>query len=670
VKERTQRQFQAWIFLAPALFFFFIFFAIPMFLALLLAFKNYIPSRGFLGSPWVGFHNFRDIFCNILMRDRVIRAFKNTLLFTVIFVPVNILASLILATLIHSVSEKAKNFYRAAFFLPTVSSAIIFGMIWRWLYDYNFGLLNWVLGIFGIDSINWVGDPRWSMWAVIIAAIGAGPGGNILIYLAGLSRIPKDCIEAAWVDGANPVQRWWYVTLPLLRPITLYLVVLNTIGSFQVFELVFMLTSGGPAGSSSVLVYEIYNLAFVNGFYGQAGALSLILLFLVTGFAILQFRMFRSDVEESRPPTFFEKVMDFFNSCIEKIASGVCIIIQAPYRLAKKHILKPEKREKNVFSVKTAAFFGKKAAHLVLIPLSILFLIPMIWMFLSAFTPGVYLQSTPPDVRPQNFAMDNYKKLLEITMSSRKESARKQPVNTQISKNTVEQNAIADGIVDFIKRSKLLRWMGNTIYLALLITFLQSILANLAAYPLAKINFKGRGFIFALLISSIMVPSQALLIPLFIVIINGIPAFTGINIINSHWALILPAMCSPVAIFLMRQYIRTLPASLEEAARIDGCSEFGIWWRIILPLSKPILAAWGILSFTGIWKSFFWPFVVIGHEPYFPLEVGLQTIQQQHTVEYGLVMAGATISAVPMILIFLIFQKHIVKGLTAGAVKG
>jgi ABC-type glycerol-3-phosphate transport system permease component len=120
----------------------------------------------------------------------------------------------------------------------------------------------------------------------------------------------------------------------------------------------------------------------------------------------------------------------------------------------------------------------------------------------------------------------------------------------------------------------------------------------------------------------------------------------------------------------MRQYILDLPRDLEEAARIDGCGEFRIWLRVILPLCKPVLGAWGILSFTGVWKSFFWPFVVLGSEKLFTLEVGLQTLQQQYVSDYGLTMAGATVSAIPMIVVFFIFQKQIVRGLTFGAVKG
>jgi ABC-type glycerol-3-phosphate transport system permease component len=113
-----------------------------------------------------------------------------------------------------------------------------------------------------------------------------------------------------------------------------------------------------------------------------------------------------------------------------------------------------------------------------------------------------------------------------------------------------------------------------------------------------------------------------------------------------------------------------MPRELDEAARIDGCNEFATWWRIILPLCRPVIAAWGILTFTGIWKSFFWPFVVLGSEKLFTLEVGLQTLQQQNVADFGLIMAGATTSAIPMIIVFFIFQKQIVAGLTFGAVKG
>jgi len=665
LKSATRQTFWAYGLLGPALLLFAIFIGLPMILAFVIAFKQIDLSAGILGSPWVGFQNFRDLFGNILLSERIHRAFGNTLLFTVCFVPVNILLSLILASLIHSLGEKRQAFYRAAFYLPTVTSAIVFAMIWKWLYDPNFGLLNYVLGQFGVEGIRWTGDPKWAIWSVIIAAIGAGPGANILIFLAALGSVPEDTLEAARVDGANPLQRWWHVTLPLLRPVTLYLIVLNTIGSFQVFELVFILTSGGPAGSSTVLVYEIYDLAFGQGRYGVAAALSLILLFIVTAFAVVQFRVIRTDTGESRQPTLLERWMERIGEAVgllmgtvgdrlERIKSNLRRSSKRAETAAETDRPAPEEMPTDAASIqppvvnkrldgygrlgprsprRLSALVRELPTHALLFPLAVLFLVPMIWMFLSALTPSAFLQSSPPDVRPRHFSFSNYALLLE------------------------RAPAVA-------------RWLWNSTYLSFSITVVQVLLSCLTGYVLAKMLFPGRRAIFSIFIASIMLPWQALVIPLFIVISSGIRNVLHVDLLNTHWAIILPALCSPVGIFLMRQYILDLPRDLEEAARIDGCNEFHIWSRIILPLCKPILGAWGILSFTAIWKSFFWPFVVLGSESLFTLEVGLQTLQQQYVSDYGLTMAGATVSAVPMIVMFFLFQKQIVRGLTFGAVKG
>lgn len=654
MRASTRQTLWAYGLLSPALLLFAVFIGLPMILAFVIAFKQIDLSAGIVGSPWVGIQNFRDLFGNVLLSERIGRAFRNTLLFTVCFVPVNILLSLIIASMVHGLAEKRQAFYRAAFYLPTVTSAIVFAMIWKWMYDPNFGLLNYVLSKFGIDAISWTGDPKWALWAVIIAALGAGPGANILIFLAALGSVPEDTLEAARVDGANPLQRWWHVTLPLLRPVTLYLIVLNTIGSFQVFELVFILTSGGPAGSSTVLVYEIYALAFGQGRYGTASALSLILLFIVTAFAIFQFRVIRTDYGETRPPTLLERGMEWIGervglwlgdlgNAFETLRKRICASGREHRRREKRstdnatHFAQKKLRASVAAPGFFRPFLREMPLHLLLFPLALLFLVPMLWMFLSALTPSPYLQSSPPDVQPKHFTLfakdSNYATLLE-------------------------------------RAPLMARWLWNSTYLAFTITAVQVLLSCLTGYVLAKMLFPGRKAIFSVFIASIMLPWQALVIPLFIVISSGIRNVLHVDLLNTHWAIILPALCSPVGIFLMRQYILDLPRDLEEAARIDGCGEFRIWLRVILPLCKPVLGAWGILSFTGIWKSFFWPFVVLGSEKLFTLEVGLQTLQQQYVSDYGLTMAGATVSAIPMIVMFFIFQKQIVRGLTFGAVKG
>ncbi len=648
MRQSTRQSAWAYGMLAPSLSLFLVFIGLPMLLAFVIAFKRVDLAAGLGASPWVGLQNFRDLFENILLNERILRAFRNTLLFSICYVPLNLAASLIVASLIHPLAERRQAFYRAAFYLPTVTSAIVFAMIWRWLYDPNFGLLNYALGKLGAPAIHWTGDPKWAMWAVIIAALGAGPGGNVLIYLAALGSIPSDCMESARVDGANTLQRWWFITFPLLRPVTLYLLVLNTIGSFQVFELVFILTSGGPAASSTVLVYEIYQLAFGQGRYGVAGALALILLAIVVLFALAQFRLLRGDSDGSRTgrglaSRAWEAAWDAVGECLGRIGNaGRAAIMRLKSIVrdsenAQRHqrILRPaaSRRVPSRWGAWLHGWVRETPIHIILFPLALLFLIPMIWMFLSAFTPRTFLLSSPPKIHPSHFSLANYALLIE-------------------------------------KAPLLARWFWNSAYLSLVATMAQVLLSCLAGYVFARIIFPGRRWLFSALIASIMLPWQALVIPLFIVISSGIRQWLHVDLINTHWAILLPGLCSPVGIFLMRQYIESLPRDLEEAARIDGCGEFGIWLHVILPLCRPILGAWGILTFTGVWKSFFWPFVVLGSESLFTLEVGLQTLQQQNTTDYGLVMAGATVSAVPMILMFFIFQKQIVKGLTFGAVKG
>lgn len=617
---RTRRTLAAYTMLAPGMTLFLIFFGIPMILALVIAFKHVDIGAGIAASPWVGTQNFEDLFANQIMAERIGRAFRNTLLFTICFVPVNLLLSLVLASMIHGLGEKRQAFYRAAFYLPAVTSAIVFAMIWKTLYNQNYGLLNVALNAVGLDGINWTGDPSWAIWSVIIAAIGAGPGGNILIYLAALGSVPNENIESARVEGANALQSWWYVTLPHLRPVTLYLLVLNTIGSFQVFELVFVLTSGGPAGSSTVLVYEIYDLAFKQGRYGPAGALSLILLLIVTTVAVTQFRLLGRDQNATGTEMWIDRPIGFISDRVGLALGWIGA--------------RGEQVRAKLPRVRRLGWGVREVPlHLLLFPLALLFLGPMIWMFLAAFTPGPYLQTSPPQVALSHLSVENYGRLTESA-------------------------------------PQILRWFWNSLYLSLTITVTQVLLSCLAGYVFARLKFPGRGVMFAILVASIMVPHQALLIPLFIVMTVGIRGVLNLDLMNTHWAVLLPALCSPVGIFLMRQYIQGLPRELDEAARIDGCGEFSLWARVILPLCKPILGAWGILTFTGAWRSFFWPFVVLGSEQLFTLEVGLQSLQQQNVQDIGLSMAGATASAVPMIIVFFVFQKQIVTGLTFGAVKG
>ena len=278
-----------YLFILPSLFVFGIFLAFPVVRAFLLAFQEYQIGQGIFGG-WIGFSNFREIF-----HDKVFwKALVNTAIYTGITVPANLGVALILASLIHPLSAKLKTFFRAAYYLPGVASLVVISMVWRWLYDPNFGLLNQVLGGLGIGPIQWLTNPEMALPSVILTSVLRTSGGPILIYLAAMGTIPPSLYEASKIDGAGPVRRWWSITLPLLTPTTLFLLVTLTITSFQVFAQILILTDGGPGYATTVLVHRIYTVAFRDFEFGLASAMALLLFIIIMVISIIQFKFFKS----------------------------------------------------------------------------------------------------------------------------------------------------------------------------------------------------------------------------------------------------------------------------------------------------------------------------------------------------------------------------------------
>jgi len=213
------------------------------------------------------------------------------------------------------------------------------------------------------------------------------------------------------------------------------------------------------------------------------------------------------------------------------------------------------------------------------------------------------------------------------------------------------------------RQAPILTWIRNSAVTSVAITAWHVLFDTAAGYAFAKRQFPGRNFLFWLLIASMMIPEQVTLVPVFMML-------DRFGLIDKLQAVILPGMAATFGVFLMRQYIQTLPSELEEAARIDGCSELGIFTRIILPLCKPALGVLAIFTFVANWNQFMWPLIVLNSRHRFTLQVGLQTLQSEFLTDYGLLMAGASISALPTIVLFLFFQRYFISGLTLGGIKG
>lgn len=211
--------------------------------------------------------------------------------------------------------------------------------------------------------------------------------------------------------------------------------------------------------------------------------------------------------------------------------------------------------------------------------------------------------------------------------------------------------------------SNFFRYFVNSTVITVAVVTANVLLAPMVAYSFAKKNFPGKKFFFTLLLSTMMIPMHLTLIPLY-------KFFTDIKWMNTYQVLIVPFLVTPLGIFLMRQYIAGLPDELEQAARIDGCSELSIYWRIIFPLTGPVMAVMVINTFLNIWNSYFWPFIFASKQAMWTLTVGVANYGSYKQAAFNETMVTATIAALPTAIVFLIFQRYIISGLTAGAVKG
>ncbi|MEO1672218.1 MAG: carbohydrate ABC transporter permease [Cyanobacteria bacterium J06631_2] len=206
-------------------------------------------------------------------------------------------------------------------------------------------------------------------------------------------------------------------------------------------------------------------------------------------------------------------------------------------------------------------------------------------------------------------------------------------------------------------------YLYNSAIVAFLAVGLNLLLCSLAAYPLARLNFKGREFIFALVLATIMIPFQIVMIPLYILAVN-------LGLRNTYLGIVLPNLTSAFGIFLLRQALQAVPLELEEAARIDGCSELGIWWNIMLPAIRPALFTLAIFVFIGSWSDFLWPLIVLDDPDYYTLPLAVARLADAFSLDWRLVAAGSVISIAPILLLFLFLQKYIVPTDVGSGVKG
>lgn len=263
----------------------------------------------------------------------------------------------------------------------------------------------------------------------------------------------------------------------------------------------------------------------------------------------------------------------------------------------------------------------------VLIIFAIISLFPIVYMIAWSFGPAIEAASTSYSIFPKSWSLDSYKAFLNFNQYS-------------------------------------LRWLWNSVVVAVAVALGNVIFAGMAGYAFAKIDFKGRKFLFYLVLMAMMIPYQVVQVPLYILLVSKF------QLTNSYISLILPGVCTSYNIFLAKQFFASIPTALIESAKLEGCNQFKIYRLIVFPLSKTILAVMAINTFLGSWNNFFWPFLVTSKDKMFTIQVGLKTFKFANGTLLSPMMAGACISAVPMFILFFSLQKYFLEGVTVGAVKG
>lgn len=281
----------SYLFMLPALFFFAAFVVGPILSGLYTSFFNYTARH----NDFIGFGNYIELF----QSEPFLKSLRNTVLLVIGVVPVIVLFSIFVSTIIYQKNPILRSIFRGIFYLPVVTGTVAIVVVWKWIYDPLNGILNWGLQAMGAieQNIMWLGDKKYALLAIIIVLFTTSVGQPIILYVAALGNVDQSHIEAAQIDGATSWQVFRHIKWPAIMPTTLYVVVITTINSFQCFSLIQLLTGGGPNYNSSTIMYLVYEYAFKQSRFGYANAMGIILAIIIGAFSIIQFKFFGDKVE-------------------------------------------------------------------------------------------------------------------------------------------------------------------------------------------------------------------------------------------------------------------------------------------------------------------------------------------------------------------------------------
>lgn len=581
----------------------------------------------------------------------------NSFVFTAYAEVFKTVLGLVSALLLHH-RRRGRAVLAGLLLVPWVVPTVVTAFSWRSLLDPIFGSVNMLLTESGIGPLlvsahlvdswpaGWLSEASLAMPSVIGVNVWKGVPFFTVAFLAGLKAIPTDLYEAATVDGASAWRRFVHVTLPGLRHVITVTVTLSSIWTFNNFDLIWLLTQGGPGDATAPYVLVAYSKAILQLQYGAGAAVTLVMLPVIGGLVFVLVRLLRRDAgtapprrarrPRTAPPT---------RTARAALPWVVAVAVTGALAWVSPHIFWKAALVLGVFVViaavvgrvvstlgasgrrRTSSLVSGLASGIALAGLLLFVLAPLYWIAVTAFKSDGQIVMHASDLWPTPWTLQQF--------------------------------------TDLFATKPFGRWYLNTVLVSVASTVVALVCAALAGYALARLRFRGaQGFTVTVLITYVM-PGALLFIPLYQLLI-------GVRLTDSLWSLVVtyPTFTLPFATWLLTGYFASIPVELEEAALVDGCTRLQSFRRVVLPLAKPGLLAVALFTLTNAWNEFLFAFVFITKDEYKTLPVGMQSMITGDVVPQGQLAAASLLVSIPVVVMYALGQRFLTDGLTAGAVKG
>ncbi len=630
-KRRGQVGF---LFILPLLVYFLIFQLAPILISFFISFTNWngrSPTFDF-----VGFKNYMAIFTDRILYPNFWKSLGTTFKFMLITVPLSIVLATFVAAILNS-KIKGERFFKTAFYIPAVTAGTAISAIWLFLLDPTIGAVGFLNKTFG-SHINLLGKTDTALITLGIMAVWGGLGYNVLIILSAMKNINPQLYEACEVDGGGFFRQFFTVTIPGIMPTLYFMIITSVIGSLQAFDQMYLMTGGGPEGSTTTFMLTVYKTMFEYEEAGVASAMSYFLFFIIIVITVIQSKIVPQgyQTELNRGDGALSKVSDEAKKLGKKddYVPQLLVIKKEASSAERLQELLEKRRQENKRKI-VLHKIGTIIKYAILTLLAFAFIFPYLWLISNSFKDPAAIFSAeqfsliPRDVDGKiKFVISNYK-------------------------NAIEHLNLGKVFV-------------NTLIVCSVNTVVNLLFNALAGYAFARLKFKGRDITFKVMILSIMIPGTIMTIPNLLIC-------RLLKIDDTLLVLILPFVMSIYNVFLMRQQFYNLPDELEEAAILDGAGPLKIFFRISLPLVTPMMVVLGITTFMWNYNNFLWTLVSIQSPENFTLARSLGDLVSaggSNPSMYPIMLAGSVLVSLPLVIIFFALQKYIVGGLTTGAVKG